>query len=191
MRLVGTLGARMCGLASHAPCPSPLGAGNWSILTSNTSSLKLPMAVGLLHCPERPALFALSATSLPPLPLWLLRTAALAAAALAAVLAARALAVFVGWLRRAVVLARLPQPPERAWLLGDLASMVRGVSSGWAKAWTLKQHAKLLKQKLSVCPLCFISAHMEVSVVLHDISHTLRVCICLPACLRTVYQGST
>lgn len=137
MRLVGTLGDQMCGLASNASCPPPLGAGNYSVLTCNTPSPSTPTALGLPRCPERPALFVLSAVSLPPLPPWLLHTVALAAAALAAVLAARALAVFMGWLRRAILLARLPQPPERAWLLGDLASMVRGViCSGWANPGT-------------------------------------------------------
>ena len=96
------------------------------MLTCNTPALSTPPALGPPHCPERPALFALSAVSVPQPPPWLLGAVALAAAALAAVLVARALNVFGGWLRRAVLLARLPHPRERAWLLGDLASMVRG-----------------------------------------------------------------
>ena len=125
-RLIGTLVDQMSGLASNATCPPPPEAGNWSVLNCNTPVLSTPAALGLPHCPERPALFALSAVSLPRPPPWLLGVVALAAAALAAVLVARSLAVFVGWLRRAVLLARLPHPKERAWLLGDLASMVRG-----------------------------------------------------------------
>ena len=124
-RLIGTLVDQMCGLAPDATCPSPLEAGNWSAQTCDTPIHSTPTAPGLPHCPERRALFALLAVSLPQPPPWLLGAAALAAAALAAVLVARAVAVFVGWLRRAELLARLPHPRERAWLLGDLAAMVR------------------------------------------------------------------
>ena len=162
----------MYGLASSASCPAPLGAGDRSALTCNSTGLSTP-ALGLPRGPERSALFALLAVLLLPPPPWLLEVMALVAAVLAAVLAARALAVFAGWLQRAVLLARLPHPPERAWLLGDLASMVRRSDRLLQPLmlWNLERHSAGRAKDAPpadtyTCKLC----------------PTPRVCICLLPC---------
>ena len=123
-------GTLACPLAATLAPAVPLSAGNCSAMwsapcaaSSSTfgSSLFRSLALSMPAFRWVPVLQAPALAVLPP---WLLATVALAAAALLAMLAAKALGMLAVWLRRTILLARLPHPPERALIIGDLAAMV-------------------------------------------------------------------
>ncbi len=123
-------GGLACSLAATSAPAVPLSAGNcsapWSAPCATSSS---PFGSSLfrslaLSMPAFRWVPVLQAPALAVLPPWLPAMVALAAAALLAILAAKALRMIAVWLRRTILLARLPHPPERALILGDLAAMV-------------------------------------------------------------------
>lgn len=102
-----------------------LGADNCSVVWTAPAAIgSSPYRSVALSVPGFRWVPVLPAPALALLQSWLLAAAALAVAALLAVLAAKALGVVVRWARRAFLLARLPHPPDRALIIGDLAAMV-------------------------------------------------------------------
>ncbi len=112
------LSAGNCSAPWAAPCAASSSPFGSSLFRSLVLSMPAFRWVPELQAP------ALQAPALAVLPPWLLAMVALAAAALLAILATKALRTMAVWLRRTILLARLPHPPERALIIGDLAAMV-------------------------------------------------------------------